>query len=73
MDVTFHDTRDTGRISKYLSMAGYEKQVKCDVEAECWRLRGSDEVLTVVNMNRSNAVRVDILKSIYNDKYMPDK
>ncbi|MDM3323238.1 hypothetical protein OGV38_08985 [Citrobacter sp. Cb080] len=32
--VTFHDTRDTGRISKYLSMAGYEKQVKCDVDLD---------------------------------------
>jgi hypothetical protein len=54
-------------------MVGYEKQEKCDIEAECWRLRGSDEVLTVVKMNSSNAIRVDILKSLYNDKYMPDK
>lgn len=71
--MTFHDTRDTGKISEYLSMVGYEKQEKCDIEAECWRLRGSDEVLTVVKMNSSKAVRVDILKSLYNDKYMPDK
>ena len=71
--VTFYNTKDTWKISEYLSMAGYEKQEKCDIEAECWCLRGSDEVLTVVNMNSSNAVRVDILKSLYNDKYMPDK
>ncbi|WP_224653261.1 hypothetical protein [Pectobacterium versatile] len=65
--VNFTGTDDTREIQSYLTSVGYEKQAHCDVEAECWRALGSNEVITVATFDTDKSVMVQVYSSPYTE------
>ncbi|MBA5203607.1 hypothetical protein ABRQ00_07875 [Pectobacterium aroidearum] len=63
--VNFYGTDDIGKVHGYLISAGYEKQERCDVEAECWRVAGTNEVVTVATFDTDKSVMVQVYSSPY--------
>lgn len=58
--VRFYDTRDTGKVEKYLTSIGY-KQVKCDFESVCWRSTDPQESVYVGTLNGEKTVIVQVV------------
>ncbi|MFE8118865.1 hypothetical protein [Brenneria goodwinii] len=58
--VTFYNTKDTGRVSAYLTSLGYMKQDTCSVEGDCWSGGDPAETVTVSAVPKINAVMVQV-------------
>ncbi|POE07136.1 hypothetical protein BV921_20960 [Pectobacterium odoriferum] len=63
--VNFYGTDDTSKVHTYLTSMGYEKQARCDVEAECWRTAGTKDVVTVATFDTDNSVMIQVYSSPY--------
>ncbi|MGQ7746010.1 hypothetical protein ACUNDQ_17600 [Pectobacterium brasiliense] len=63
--VNFYGTEDTSKVHIYLASMGYEKQDRCDVEAECWRAAGTHDVVTVATFDTDKSVMVQVYSSPY--------
>ncbi|MBA0158898.1 hypothetical protein [Pectobacterium versatile] len=61
--VNFYGTDDTRKVHTYLASMGYEKQARCDVEAECWRAAGTKDVVTVATFDVDKSVMVEVYSS----------
>ncbi|MDY4385635.1 hypothetical protein [Pectobacterium aroidearum] len=70
--MNFYGTGDIGKIHDYLISAGYEKQERCDVEAECWRVAGTNEVVTVVTVVTVATFDTDksVMVQVYSSPYI---
>ncbi|UYA60483.1 hypothetical protein NAL19_2344 [Pectobacterium sp. F1-1] len=66
--VNFYGTDDTGKVHTYLTSIGYEKQKRCDVEAECWRTAGTHDVVTVATFDTDKSVMVQVYSSPYAER-----
>ncbi|AHG20082.1 hypothetical protein Z042_10915 [Chania multitudinisentens RB-25] len=58
--VTFYNTKDTGRVSTYLTSLGYMKQGTCSVEGDCWSGKDPTETVIVSAVPKINAVMVQV-------------
>lgn len=63
--IKFFDITDTKRIKDYLKSEGYELQSSCDVEAECWKSRASNDEVTVGNIYSQKGVFVQVYRPLY--------
>lgn len=63
--VNFYGTDDTSKVHTYLTSMGYEKQARCDVEAECWQAAGTKDVVTVATFDTDNSVMIQVYSSPY--------
>ncbi|KHN92102.1 hypothetical protein BSK71_12385 [Pectobacterium actinidiae] len=63
--VNFYGADDTSKVHSYLTSIGYEKQDRCDVEAECWRAAGTHDVVTVATFDADKSVMVQVYSSPY--------
>ncbi|AIA70964.1 hypothetical protein [Pectobacterium atrosepticum] len=69
--VNFYGTGDTRNVHTYLTSVGYEKQDRCDVEAECWRAAGTNDVVTVATFDTDKSVVVQVYSSPYTEPLLP--
>lgn len=60
--VHFYDVTDSSEIRNYLKSKGYEAQVSCDVEAECWKHHHGDDVITIAIFQSPKEVFVQIYR-----------
>ncbi|MCY9847255.1 hypothetical protein [Pectobacterium jejuense] len=65
--VNFYGTEDTSKVHSYLTSMGYEKQDRCDVEAEGWRSAGTHDVVTVATFDTDKSVMVQVYSSPYTE------
>ena len=63
--VKFYGVAETQSIRNYLKSEGYELQASCDVEAECWENRATNDVVTVGNIHSQKGVFVQIYRRLY--------
>lgn len=63
--VKFYDVNETQTIRDYLKSEGYEPQTSCDVEAECWQSRATNDEVTVGNILSRKGVFVQIYRRLY--------
>ncbi|WON77061.1 hypothetical protein [Serratia sp. UGAL515B_01] len=63
--VKFYGVAETQSIRNYLKSEGYELQASCDVEAECWKSRATNDEVTVGNMLSQKGVFVQIYRRLY--------
>ncbi|MCO4311895.1 hypothetical protein [Pectobacterium versatile] len=70
--VNFYGTDDTRKVHTYLTSMGYEKQVRCDVEAECWRTAGTKDVVTIATFDTDKSVMVQVYSSPYTAPLPPE-
>jgi len=63
--VKFYGVAETQSIRNYLKSEGYELQASCDVEAECWESRATNDVVTVGNIHSQKGVFVQIYRRLY--------
>ena len=61
--IRFQDTNDAKKVRDYLTSAGYKPQTNCHVEAECWRIEGSRDVVSVINYHSPDSIAVQIYRS----------
>lgn len=65
--VNFYGTGDTSKIHDYLTSVGYKKQAGCDIEAECWRIENSKNIVTVAKFDTDKSVLVQVYLSPYTE------
>ncbi|MBA0176465.1 hypothetical protein [Pectobacterium carotovorum] len=70
--LNFYGTDDTSKVHTYLTSMGYEKQDRCDVEAECWRATGTHDVVTVATFDTDNSVMIQVYSSPYTAPLPPE-
>ena len=63
--IQFDGTTDLDSVQRYLSMAGYARQQKCHLEAECWRSGLSDDVVTLSQYSQPDVIKVEVYRSNY--------
>lgn len=62
--VHFYGVTDSNKIKIFLKNKGYEPQVSCDVEAECWKKKHDTEndVISVANFQSPDEIFVQIYR-----------
>ncbi|AUX72207.1 hypothetical protein [Erwinia pyrifoliae] len=63
----FYGVSETRSIRNYLKSEGYELQASCDVEAECWESRATNDEVTVGNIHSQKGVFVQIYRRLYSN------
>ncbi|MDF7681707.1 hypothetical protein PT300_14405 [Enterobacteriaceae bacterium ESL0689] len=63
--VKFYDVVEAQPIRHYLQAEGYQLQATCDVAAECWKSRVTDDEITVGNIHSQKGVFVQIYRRLY--------
>ena len=66
--VKFYGVSDTRSIRDYLKSEGYEPRASCDVEAECWKSRATNDEVTVGNIHSQTGVFVQIYRRLYSSQ-----
>lgn len=63
----FYGISETQNITNYLKSEGYELQASCDVEAECWESRVTNDKVTVGYIHSQKGVFVQIYRRLYSN------
>lgn len=66
--VKFYGTVETRSIRNYLQSEGYKLQTSCEVEAECWKSRATNDEVTVGNIHSQKGVFVQIYRRLYSNQ-----
>lgn len=66
--VKFYGASEARSIRNYLKSEGYELQASCDIEAECWKSRVTNDEVTVGNIHSQKGVFVQIYRRLYSSQ-----